>query len=208
MGICNRTGTQEIGQHNFAGHDAIAISGRSPWMAAARAHASHGHLDDFNQEHEALFARRGIPLDDPPHPRRLAANWGRPICRSPHHRSFIPEFLSNLAEMHGITISTIGARLKPGELVDAIVAPLDIQYKAADLTGIALICGDSSEPPRTELTGATAPLPVDAHQMRHLMYTAKLLAHLARDLHFPNPHRNGLGKVFDELLPGAIHFQI
>ncbi|MCM1965710.1 hypothetical protein [Streptomyces sp. G1] len=200
--------SQDLGQHDLAGDDAIATSGRAPWMVTAVVHAPPGHLAVFNSARSAFLAGEGIPADHPLEPRLIAANRGRAIPGSHYRPAFIPKFLDFLAGTPGISITTLaGPGLSPTALADAARARLDMRYKTANASGTAIISGDRSSPPRIEFTGTGAPRAIDAQQLTLLLHAARFIAHIARDHRYPNPHRHGMGAVLDGLLLGAIHLQ-
>ncbi|MDD9377662.1 hypothetical protein M8Z33_13535 [Streptomyces sp. ZAF1911] len=210
MDRCNLTGDggQGLGQHDLAGDDAIAVSGRGRWMVAVVLHAAPGHLAVVNSARSEFLAGAGIPADHPLEPRQVATDRGRAIPGVSYRPSFIPKFLDFLAGTPGISVTTLtGPGLSPTALAAAARAPLDMRYKAADASGTVIIGGDRSGPPRVEFTGTAVPRPFDAQQLARLLHAARFVAHVARDRHFPNPHRRGMGTALDELLPGAVHLQ-
>ncbi|MEV7542917.1 hypothetical protein [Streptomyces sp. NPDC089915] len=195
-----------LSDDGFAGYDAIAISGRGHAMAAGSIHVAPGTLDRIYSGYASLLADWGYSPGYPPGPRRFTTRWRGDASGARHRPDFFRDFVRFLAATAGIAVSTAtGPGLTPRELTGAVLAERNSRYKHANTTGIAVIRGDHAGPPYTELTGLAIPRAVDPGLLELLPHIARMIAHLARDRHFPNPHRMGLGATLDRMLPGVTH---
>ncbi|MGW2668718.1 hypothetical protein ACWC5F_11710 [Streptomyces sp. NPDC001272] len=199
-------GINGLSADSLAGHDAIAVSGRGRMTAAGIVHATPATLGPFNIRYAAFRTDRGIPPGYALDPKKAATGGGRAIAGAEHRPHFFRALLRFLAKEPDITVETaVGSYPAPSGLVEAFLSERGARYKLANSTGVAIIRGDLAGAPRTELTGLTIPRAIDPEPLEALLEIARLIAYLARDRHFPNPHRGGLGAILDELLPGITH---
>lgn len=206
MDGCNLAGdgSNALTGDTFAGHDAIAVSGRGHTMAASLVHAPVGALEEFNLAYADFRADRGIPPGCSLDPKKIAGNRGRPIPGAEYRPHFFRHLLRFLDGDPRITITpATGSHSEPRGLVNALLAERSTAYKLAASTGIAIIRGDLAGPPRTELTGLAIPRAIDTDPLKGLLEVSRMIAYLVRDRHFPNPNRKGLGAALDALLPRA-----